>query len=162
MDHQERNRQLLADYAAGMTLAAVGDRYGISPERVRQIVARHGMTRDRDAERDALDAQVAALSDGTRTAGDIAGLLCVGKSTIRNARRRHEQRTGTKLPRGPHPPRPYGQSPKLRRIAELTRQGWMVKAIAAELGTTPAAVSVARSRLRNKGILEGHNEVRYV
>lgn len=41
----ERTRAMLADYDAGSTLQQIGDRYGLSRERVRQILAPHRSTR---------------------------------------------------------------------------------------------------------------------
>ena len=42
IDYEERNKLIVAAYVRGqMSLAAVGRRFGIGPERVRQIVARN-------------------------------------------------------------------------------------------------------------------------
>jgi sigma-70-like protein len=43
----ERARRMYADYLEGMTLAEVGRRYGVGPERVRQIFAAERLPRRR-------------------------------------------------------------------------------------------------------------------
>jgi hypothetical protein len=39
-----RERDMCALYRSGLTLAAIGERYGITRERVRQLIARHGLS----------------------------------------------------------------------------------------------------------------------
>ena len=46
----ERNEEICARYMAGETLQAVGDRFGISRMRVKQIVKKAGLWRQRSKE----------------------------------------------------------------------------------------------------------------
>lgn len=46
MDITERNKRIVAAVEEGRTLQDIGDEYGITRERVRQIAARHGVRSD--------------------------------------------------------------------------------------------------------------------
>lgn len=63
----ERNLAMVELYATGETLAAIGDKFGVTRERVRQILGKQGAVTADDARRVRREARAAEMSDSVNT-----------------------------------------------------------------------------------------------
>jgi hypothetical protein len=88
----ERDEAICADYKTGMTLAQVGSRYGITRERVRQIVTKRGITKMdgggaiRSFKKTHEKIEAAAVKEESRERRCLErfGCTCAQKQSLRN------------------------------------------------------------------------------
>jgi transposase-like protein len=85
----ERNELIAQDYLSGMTLSAVAEKYGVTRQRIQQIVARKGISRPRITHSPKLraydyEAITAYLQDGSPTLSETARHFGCSMSVIRN------------------------------------------------------------------------------
>lgn len=86
----ERNQLIAQDYLSGMTLSAVAEKYGITRQRVQQIVVRQGVSRPRITHSPKLrthdyDAIVQYFQENSPTLSAAARALNCSITTVRNA-----------------------------------------------------------------------------
>lgn len=72
MGHEERDKAIVREYASGETMVAVGKRHGVSRERVRQILVRHGYSERERKKRGLPLARAARKADRTQRAVEMA------------------------------------------------------------------------------------------
>ncbi len=104
----DRNETIISAYASGQTTRQVGAVFGLSHERIRQILVDSGVPR-RGARKQVLDDALVALieADGTRTVSDVATEFNISRDSLsqRVARSKFSQvdarqKHFTKVPHG--------------------------------------------------------------
>lgn len=144
MSADERNRRIVELRQSGLTLAEVGAKFGITKERVRQIVkeagvvakhAVHTRTKETLARIERFRAECGGMTDH-----EAAKLLGVHQSTVR----KYEKATGLRLAREPN--RGLQLAPHTIRMIEespaLAAQGMSKTEAARELGVDCALFHV--------------------
>jgi DNA-binding CsgD family transcriptional regulator len=117
-----RNSEVILLGRKGLTYQAIGDRYGITRERVRQILNQAGVTEERKAEKERRDAELIALCEEGLTYQAIADKCGLTQDQVYTRVRTIRRRKTNDRRKKPmvHNTRSAGAE---RRCGRITRRG---------------------------------------
>lgn len=140
-EDSSRTNDIMARWDAGETLKSIGDDYGITRERVRQIVKKAGGKSGMQRFDEAHTSSVALLSERPMTSTEAAMELGVSRSTVLSLARKH----GLKVEK-----RPTEITAHLKLLSERVAAGESFRSAA---GTDPVLASMLARYCRDNSIV---------
>ncbi len=147
--NKARNAEIMASFAAGDTLDAIGKRFGITRERVRQIAARHNVKPRRELASEARKQIVAQIAARNMSANEAAAEFGYSVEGIHHLCREYGVALRVKTP--------LYMSPEIAALAERVRAGESLRSAS---GGNHALASRLREYCQRMGIPCAHGRWR--